>query len=410
MKKINFDFDDFLASPIVLWFIAIGLSVLMWFHVTAADEKEYITRTFSCNLEYRNLDPQILLRSKLSEIEIEIKGPEDKMARLDYDMIKAYVDAKNLTAGNRYTEDISVELPDGIILVSSFPSQVVLDLIRQVTRLMQVGILLPNDIPEGQYVEGVEIIPKEVGIKGAEDDLAKIGSVRITPSIKELQSGQESFMAVKFVQSEPFTGDVTVEPAQVRFKGTLVRGLPRKRVPVNVKLTGELDGDYEITSVTTDPSEIQIEGEAEQLAKIEAIDTETVDISLLSSNQVIVVPLKYSDMDGITPLNTKSVRLTLQLSEVHAEKRLSNIPVELKNSDASVKWRVNPEHVSVVIEGRPSLIEKLTPENSELKAFADMSNIFMTPVILPVRTEINSSDVFKVVRVEPQNVTVENFK
>ena len=45
-----------------------------------------------------------------------------------------------------------------------------------------------------------------------------------------------------------------------------------------------------------------------------------------------------------------------------------------------------------------------------LKAFADMSNIFMTPVTLPVRTEILSGDSFRVVRVEPPNVTVNSLE
>ena len=110
---------------------------------------------------------------------------------------------------------------------------------------------------------------------------------------------------------------------------------------MNVKLTGELNGDYEIKSLITDPSEIQIEGETDLLAKIDAIDTETVDISLFEDDNVIVVPLKTStDYGLINPLSTKSVKLTLQLGEVHAEKRLSNIAVSLKNADPLLKWQV----------------------------------------------------------------------
>ena len=407
MHKLNFDIDEFLTSPLVLWIISIGLSVALWFHITSMDEGEYITRKFSRPLEYRNLDSQAILRGRISEVDIEIRGTESDVLNLNFDNVKAYIDARNLTPGNRYTQDVSLELPNNINLVSCVPSQVVLDLVRQVTRLMQVEINLPENIPEGQYVEGVEVIPKEVAIKGAEDDIAKVGAVRISPSFEELQEGRELLMAVRFAQSEPFAGSVTIEPAQVRFRGTIARGLPRKRVPVNVKLAGKLDGDYEIKSLTTDPSEIQIEGETELLAKIDAIDTETVDISLFEEDNVIVVPLKTStDYGLINPLNTKSVKLTLQLSEVHAEKRISNIPVSLKNADPLLKWQVNPARVNVVISGRPSLIEKFNADEKNLRAFADLTNIFMTPVTLPVRVEISSGDFFEVVRIEPQNVTV----
>ena len=80
---------------------------------------------------------------------------------------------------------------------------------------------------------------------------------------------------------------------------------------------------------------------------------------------------------------------------------------ELKNiSDASKNWSVTPPSVNLVVESRPSLIEKFTVENSGLKVYADMSNIFITPVVLPVRSEIISDDAFRIIRIEPNNITV----
>ena len=218
-------------------------------------------------------------------------------------------------------------------------------------------------------------------------------------------------MAVKFSQSEAFEGNVTVEPAQVRFHGNLVRGLPRKRVPVNVRLTGKLDDDYEIRSVTTDPSEIQIEGNLEDLAKIETIDTEVIDISSATENQSIIAPLRQPEVEGVSLVNNSSVKVSLQLSETRAETLLTNIPVELRNVDPSQNWEANPSNVSITIEGRPSVIAKISRENLNIKAYADMTNIFMAPVILPVKTEIISSDyILKVTKIEPQNITINELE
>lgn len=408
----TFDIDEILSSPLVLWIIAVTSAVLMWVYVTGMDESAYVTRKFSCPIEYRYLDPQAILRGRLSEVDVEIRGPEEEIMRLDYNSVIAYANARNLVPGKRYTVNIDVDLPGNLNLVSCFPSQAVLDLVRQVTRLMNVETVLPQDIPEGQYIEGVEIIPKEVGIKGAEDDVAKVGSVRVTPTIEELQSGRDLLMPVKFSQSEPFEGTVTIEPAQVRFRGMLARGLPKKRVPVNVRFSGKLDSDYEIRAVTTDPSEVQIEGAAEDLAKVEAINTELIDISLLASNQVIVAPLRQPEVKGVSLVNSSSVKVSLQLGEVHAEKRLNNIPVELRGvPEKSGQLICNPSGVAVTIGGRPSLIEKLNADDLKLKAFADMSNIFMTPVTLPVRTEILSGDQqIRVTRIEPQNVIINAFE
>ena len=405
MRRLNMTFDEMLSSSLTLWIISITTAVLMWLYVIGIDEAEYITRKFSCPLEYIDLDSQAILRGRVSEVDVEVRGPEHEMLRLDYDSVRAYVDARNLVPGKKYTVNVIVNTPGNISLISCFPSQIVLDLVRQVSRLITVETVLPQNIPEGHYIEGIEITPKDVGVRGAEDDISKIGALRITPTIEELQSGRELLMPVKLSQSEPFEGSVAIEPAQVRFKGTLARGLPKKRVPVNVRFTGEVNSDYEIRSIITDPSEIQIEGERKNLAKVESVDTEVIDVSLLASDQAIVVPLKTPDIEGIS-LNATSVRVNLHLGEVRAERKLTNIPVEIRGTSGNTKYSCSPSGVSITIDGRPSLIETFNPDEAGMKAFVDMSNIFMIPVTLPVRTEIASGDVFRITKVEPQNINV----
>ena len=100
------------------------------------------------------------------------------------------------------------------------------------------------------------------------------------------------------------------------------------------------------------------------------------------------------------------MKVSIQLSEARAEKMLTNIPVLFRNTDSPQNWTSSPANVSVTVEGKPSLIESFGVEQANIIAYADMSNIFMAPVVLPVRTEILSSDEFRIVRVEPQNVTI----
>ena len=405
-KLKNFDLNAVLTSPLFLWMISITASVLMWVYVTGMDESAYITRKFTCPLEYRGLETQAVLRNRLSEVDVEVRGPEEAVLRLDYNSVTAFVDARYLAPGKRYTVNINVETPNTINLVSVFPSQAVLDLVRQVTRLMTVDTVLPANIPAGYYIDGAEIIPREVGVRGAEDDVAKVGAVRITPTLEELQEGRELLMPVKFSQSVPFDGSVAIEPAQVRFRGMLVRGLPRKRVPVNVRLSGLLNPDYEVRSIITDPSEVQIEGSAEELAMVETVNTEVIDVSGMNADRVIVAPLIKPEGDNISLVNASGVRVSIYLSEARAERVLTNIPVEFRGTDTPQNWISIPQHVSVFIEGRPSMIENFDANTAEIRAYVDMSNIFMSPVTLPVKAEIVSGDAFKVTRIEPANVTV----
>ena len=391
--------DKILSSSWALWLISVVSAVALWFYVTRTEESEHVTRRFSCPLEYRALDAQAMLRGRVSEVDVEIRGLEGDVERLDYDAITCYVDARNLSPGKRYSQNVRVTLPPNITLVSCIPSQVVLDLVRQVVRLIPVEVVLPQDIPEGYYLEGVEVIPKEVGVRGTEGDVAKIGALRVAPTVEELQKGKELLLPVKFAQSEPFDNSVSLELSQVRVRGALARGLPRRRVPVNARLSGQPAPDYEVRSVVADPLEVQLEGPVELLNKITEVDTETVDISLLSADQTLVVPLKQPD--GLV-LGMQSVSLALHLSRRSASKQLANVPVNIREGQGG-RWRVEPATVTVTLEGPASRVEGISQETVGLRAWVDLSNIFVTPVTLPVRTELASAE-FAVSGIAPATV------
>ena len=399
------NFDEILTSPWCLWAISVMAALLMWFYVTESDSGGYMTRRFSCPLEYQSLDPQATLRNRVSEVDIEIRGLEAVMARLDYDSISCVVDLKNLSPGKKYTQEVKVNLPPNVSLVSATPSQVVVDLLRQVTRLMTVEVVLPSDIPEGQYLEGVEVLPKEVAIRGGEKDISKIGAIRALPTIQELQSGKELFLPVKLSQSEPFEDEVTLEPSQVRVRASLVRGLPKKKVPVNVRLSGKPSSDFEVKAIVTEPSEVQIEGTAARLAQVSEVETETVDISWVSADQSLVVPLKAPSAKGVSIVNLKSVRLSIQLEPVRATTQFSNFPVALRGSGDVAHWAISPSTVVVTLEGPVSRMADIQPGDVGLQAYVDVSNIFVDSAALPVRAEVASEDL-KVVKIEPSTVNV----
>lgn len=399
------NFDEILTSPWSLWAISVTAALLMWFYVMESDESGYVTRRFSCPLEYESLDAQATLRNKVSEVDVEIRGLEEVLARFDYDSVSCVVDLRNLSPGKKYTQDVRVNLPPNVSLVSCTPSQVVVDLLRQVVRLMPVEVVLPQDIPDGQYLEGVEIVPKEIAIRGGEKDISKIGAIQIQPTVQELQSGKELFLPVKLSQSEPFDEEVALEPSQVRMRASLVRGLPKKKVPVNLRLSGKPSSDYELKAVVTDPSEVHLEGPASRLSQISSVETETVDISWLSADQMLVVPLKAPNVKGVSILNVKSVRLSVHLEPAKATTQFSNIPVAIRAGSGESEWAAAPSVVVVTVEGLPSRIADIRPEDVGLQAYVDLSNIFVDSAALPVRVEIASEDL-KVVKIEPPTVTV----
>jgi YbbR domain-containing protein len=411
-------FDDFLAYPMVLWIISLSIAVALWFYSARQGTAEDERRSFLVQVAYKNLAPQLSLRNSVQEAEVEIEAAEAALGRLRYDDITCEVDLQDLSPG-RYRLATRIMLPQNVRLVSVTPSVIDVELIRQAGRVFNVGVALPQDIPAGRYLEAVEIVPKEINIKGTEKDLAKIGAVNVAPTLQELEK-KDLLLPVIIAQSEPFEDDVLVEPPQVRVNAVLATGLPRKKVPVNVRLSGKPHGDYAVRSVTTDPAEVMVQGAQERLAAVSAVDTETVDITGVSADQRIVVPLRPLRERGVSVTDVQSVGLLVQLEPIAAQKQLSGISVVLAGpaeepaggaaegtaaESGKKKWAVEPGVVDVTLEASPSRMADSDPASLGLKVFVDMSNIFLPRTVLPVRAVVSADD-FRVVKIEPPTVTV----
>ncbi|MDR1623267.1 MAG: hypothetical protein LBS00_12950 [Synergistaceae bacterium] len=405
--NISKKFDDILTSPWVLWGISVSVAVFMWFY--AVDKGEMIVnekREFLCRLEYRNLAPELGIRNAVQEITVEVEASENVMNRLEYDSILCEVDLKRLSSG-KYREPVKATAPQNVRVVSVNPSRVDIELIRLAGRMIPVEVTLPQDIPAGRYLEAVEIVPKELNVKGTDRDLAKIGSVSIIPTFQELEGGKELLLPVKIVQSEPFEDEVTLEPSQVKMSATLVTGLPRKKTAVNVRLSGKPFADYAVRSVTTDPAEVMLQGVKAKLDSISAIDTETIDITGISADQTLIVQLRPFKDKEISTMDVKSVKLSVQLEPIAAQKQLSGIPIAIEGADAEDmgKWLVSPAVADVTVEASPSRMETFNLEELGLRVFVDLSNIFLRKTTLPVRVTFVSDD-FKIVKIDPPTVTV----
>ncbi|MCL2009926.1 MAG: CdaR family protein [Synergistaceae bacterium] len=394
--------DEMLTSRWVLWAVSVAIASSMWFFVGGGDDKNE-TRKLLARIEYLNLQPQIAVRSAVSEILIEIAAPAGVMENLTYDSIICEVDLRGFSSG-KYRPAVRPRLPPNVILRSMSPSELDIELIRQIARVLTVEVVLPQDIPVGQYLEAVEVVPREINVRGAEGDMAKIGSVSIAPTFLELQTGKELMLPVNITQSQPFEDEVVLEPSQVRINAVLVTGMPRKRVPVNVRLAGKPSDDYEVKTLTTDPAEVMIQGARESLDRISAVDTETVDITNLSASQTVVIPLRAFADREVSTVNVSSVRLSIHLEPIVAQKLFSNVELSVDGAAAQTRWRAEPRTVDVTVEAPPSIIETLDSE-SHMRAFVDVSGIFLRRAVLPVWVT-PASDNLKVVKVEPATVTV----
>jgi YbbR domain-containing protein len=373
------------------------MAVSLWFYVNSTSGFSDDRRTILTKLTYLNTPAQLSLRGGVHEVEVEVEGAAVVLERMKPDAVTCEVDIKGLAAG-RYRMPLRTVVPPNVTVVRVTPSVVDVELIQQIGRLLRVEVALPDDMPEGRYLESVEIVPKDVNVRGAERDLAKIDGLKVTPTFAELDAGGEILLPVSAVQSEPFEEDVTFEPRQVKLRAVLATGNPRKRVPVNVRLLGKPNADYAVRAMTTDPAEVMVQGPEAALKSISAVDTETVNIAGISEPQSLVVPLRRPDGE-VSLGDVQSVKLSIALEPITAQRQFKAMPLSVPSG-----WRASPPAVDVTVEAPSSRMASFDPA-ADMKVFVDTSGLVLKKVDIPVRVAL-SADEFKVVGVSPQIVTV----
>lgn len=395
--------DDILAKPISLWAISLVVAAGLWFYVLGTQDQSEKSRMIGTHIEYVNLAPQLEIKTPVREVWVEIYGAENDVDGLDNSKIICELDTRGLAAG-KYRLPVRVVIPPEVRLREVRPSQVDIELIRYADRLVAVDVALPKDLPEGVYLDAVEVVPKEITIKGTEKDLARIGSVKISPTADELSSGKELLLPPEIESSEPFEEKVNFEPQQVRLKAVLVSGNPKRKIPVNARISGSPSGDYAVLSTTIDPSEIMVEGPITNLDRLKSIETETVDITGIEESKSMVVPIRPPQDKAIKIIGEQTVRVSVTLQPNSATKEIGNIPVVVEGA-LHPNWNVSPQFVTITLEGLPSAINGIDAASVDITAFVNAENLFSRQVTLPVRGR-TSSDAFKIIKVEPATVSV----
>ena len=396
--------DNILAKPFSLWVISIIIAVGLWAYVIGAQQEEgQKSRTVLCKVEYVNVAPQLEMKNRLNEVWVYVSGLESAINDLSEKEIVCEVDARGLTTG-RYRLPINIALPSGISLKEFRPSQADVELVRYADRLVEVEVVLPKDLQEGFYLDSVEIVPKQVTIKGIEKDLVRIGKIKISPTLEELKSGKELFLPPEYESSEPFDEYVNMEPKQVRLKAVIVSGNPRRMIPVKARMSGTPDEDYALLSTTVTPAELLVEGHKAVLDKLPSIETATVDITGIKESASMVVSIRPPQDRSIKVLGEGTVKVSLTLQPISATKEIVSIPVKVEGS-GQVNWKITPSAVTVTIEGLPSNINGSAANSLDIAAYVNADNIFSRQASLPVRTRIDS-DLFKVTKVDPYMISI----
>ncbi|HZK24593.1 MAG TPA: CdaR family protein [Oscillospiraceae bacterium] len=284
--------ERILKNNIVLKIIAFLMALLFWAYVTGDNMYEnLLTRTYSdVPLAWLNLAEELELVEMPQEVQVVLSGPADVLNNITPLNLKAFVDLRDLAAGqHRLTP--TAEVPNKVKVLSFNPQQVVVELEEVESPHMPV-VLDVTGAPASGFIRGeARINPSSVFVRGGRTRLNNVDRVRVIVNIDGIARDWSQVVPVQAVdRAGQVVEGIEISPSMVEVFIPISE--PQKEVSVKVATVGKPPAGYAVQQIKLDPTTVIIEGSAEYLTTVAELSTETVDLSNLTESTTLNLQLE----------------------------------------------------------------------------------------------------------------------
>lgn len=211
--------------------------------------------------------------------------------------------------------------------------------------------------------------------------------------------GQVSFKIGPDAFNVPRQTSVTsISPSQVILD---VDRTVTRDAPVHLAFTGKVASGYKIASTDVAPQVVELRGPSHEVARIDQIDTERVDLAELDTDATRTVALVAPG--GLSHVDPAEVTVKILLTPVIAEKEFRALPVQVRGTD--YRYRIQPAHVDVTLRGPMLVLSKL-----DLNGAAYVEGEAMTPGYYSLPVQINLPDGVQLVRQSAETVRLRIYR
>ncbi|WP_025323136.1 CdaR family protein [Deferrisoma camini] len=239
----------------------------------------------------------------------------------------------------------------------------------------------------------VSPVPEAIRIRvnGPRTLLAAIDpdKLRVTLNLDGIQPGISAFEILPSRLNLPRGVDVTyISPSVVTLEADRK---VEKVLRVKPRIRGAPAEGFEVASVEVEPAEVRVQGAERALRDRKEIPTEPVDITGATGGVVQPVGLALPD-PTVRPVDVATVRVSVSVREVVAEREFLGVPVEVGPGGG----RVVPPEVRVKVRGPLRIVSKLSPD--DLRVYPEPGGTGV------VRVFVEAPSTVEVVEVDPQSV------
>lgn len=315
------------------WFLRVAsvvAAILIWFYVVYQENPTIDKWVSNIPVAQRNLSQDfvngklVILSVSTDDADVKIGGRRRMVASINAASGEAYMDMSKITDAGEYDIPINVNFAiDGLDVVQIKPNRCKVIVDRVVTEERSIAVNTTGAVQGGHNLDSITINPTVIKLTGPQTEIGKISACSITVDLENKADDIKGLYKIKLYDTNG--EEITNAPIAKNVEYTDVLGTisTTKNVPVRAAVNGETNFNGNVVSAVCDPSMVTIRGKASDLADIDELLTESIDVSgVYADNEVereIILPdeIEFVNEDD----KVVKVRLTVKKAGSESEQQ-----------------------------------------------------------------------------------------
>ena len=370
----------------IFWLVvSLIASLLIWMYLTGTQQEEIEVELNGVQVVFEGEDvlqdtrEYIIANVDNYFVDVTIRGTRVNIGSLSTSDVQAVIDVSGISKTGYNSRTYTLRYPDrvdpnAVTLVSAEPATIGFDVTRMTTKAIPVDCEFTGSTAEGYIYDGIEWEPTTVRVSGTESQLANVASAYVEIAYMDMDASRTVDVPYTLLDSEgdPVSTDgLELETDTI---SVTVNINMTKQVPLTISANYGAGATEENTSVTVDPANIMISGDASVVEGINAIPVATIDTTSFSASLTdefdIILPDGVENLTGTTTAEVTVEVLNMETpSFTVSDISSSGLP-------EGYSAEVITQSLPVTIRGSAEDLASIRAEN--LSAVADLSEISQT--------------------------------
>ncbi|MBU9720173.1 MULTISPECIES: YbbR-like domain-containing protein [Bacillaceae] len=328
---------------------------------------------------------QVVTEVDPANVQVTVRGPQNVlrqfqlMPRPEYEL---YVDVRGKEPGVHYERVQYSGFPNDVdVTINPRTVRVTVQEKQTVSFPVDVELINQGEIEEGYTIGTPYTTPTNVDITAARGIIEQINSVRAVVDVANRNATFQEVASVIVLDQNGNEMDLNTDPPAVEV--TVPITSPNKEVPLRIEREGELPEGIAIENIYTEPNVVTIYGPIDVINDISFIDGIKIDLSEITRDTTIEVPVPVPD--GVERVEPETVEVHVEISEEEV-REFTDVTIEVNGLPEEFEYTfIDPEDglVNIGLMGSPSVLERVDRE--DFQVYIDLSGLEVGEHELPLQ-------------------------